>query len=127
MDEPVPAPVTPLAVYDASASASAARTLIDILRATAQAHPDATALDDGRRALDYTRLLAEAQAMAGRLAAAGVGAGDRVGIRVPSGTVDLYIAILGVLTAGAAYVPVDADDPDERARLVFGEAAVRAV
>nr|WP_307856739.1 Pls/PosA family non-ribosomal peptide synthetase [Catenulispora pinistramenti] len=48
-------------------------------------------------------------------------------MRVPSGTVDLYIAILGVLTAGAAYVPVDADDPDERARLVFGEAAVRAV
>ncbi|MBS2554587.1 amino acid adenylation domain-containing protein, partial [Catenulispora sp. NL8] len=48
-------------------------------------------------------------------------------VRVPSGTVDLYIAILGVLTAGAAYVPVDADDPDERARLVFGEAAVRAV
>ncbi|MFM9746130.1 hypothetical protein ACKI2C_52115, partial [Streptomyces brasiliscabiei] len=28
---------------------------------------------------------------------------------------------------GAAYVPVDADDPDERARLVFGEARVRGV
>ena len=32
-----------------------------------------------------------------------------------------------VLAAGAAYVPVDADDPDERARLVFGEADVAAV
>jgi non-ribosomal peptide synthetase-like protein len=126
MDEPVSGPGA-LAVYDASASAPAPRTLIDILRATASAHPDATALDDGRRALDYTTLSVEARAMAGRLTAAGVGAGDRVGVRVPSGTVDLYIAILGVLTAGAAYVPVDADDPDERARLVFGEAAVRAV
>ena len=34
-------------------------------------------------------------------------------------------SILGILAAGAAYVPVDADDPDERARLVFGEAPVR--
>ena len=53
----------------------------------------------------------------------GVGRGDRVGVRIRSGTVDLYVAIMGVLLAGAAYVPVDADDPDERARLVFGEAA----
>ena len=65
--------------------------------------------------------------MAVRLRERGVAPGDRVGVRVPSGTVDLYIAILGVLAAGAAYVPVDADDPDERARLVFGEAEVRAV
>src|SRR5258708_4008703 len=62
-----------------------------------------------------------------RPGAGGGGGGDRVGVRVPSGTVDLYVAILAVLAAGAAYVPVDADDPDERARLVFGEAGVRAV
>ncbi|MFL6114717.1 MAG: Pls/PosA family non-ribosomal peptide synthetase [Catenulispora sp.] len=126
MDESMSGPGVP-ALYDASASAPAPRTLIDILEATARAHPDATALDDGRRALDYTTLLVEVRAMAARLAEAGVGAGDRVGIRVPSGTVDLYLAILGTLMAGAAYVPVDADDPDERAQLVFGEAEVRAV
>jgi non-ribosomal peptide synthetase component F len=56
-----------------------------------------------------------------------VGRGDRVGVRVKSGTTTLYVAILGVLAAGAAYVPVDADDPDDRARLVFGEADVSAV
>src|SRR6185503_7774998 len=38
-----------------------------------------------------------------------------------------YVAILATLAAGAAYVPVDADDPDERADLVFTEAAVVAV
>ncbi|KJY18119.1 AMP-binding protein, partial [Streptomyces katrae] len=53
--------------------------------------------------------------------------GDRVGVRVPSGTNDLYVSVLAVLAAGAAYVPVDAEDPDERARLVFAEAGVRAV
>ena len=57
--------------------------------------------------------------MAGR---AGVGRGDRVGIRMPSGSYALYVAILSTLAAGAAYVPVDADDPAERAELVFGEA-----
>jgi non-ribosomal peptide synthetase-like protein len=45
-------------------------------------------------------------------------------VRIPSGTNELYISILAVLLIGAAYVPVDADDPDERAKLVFGEARV---
>ena len=44
----------------------------------------------------------------------------------PLRTTDLYVAILGILVAGA-YVPADHDDPDERARLVFEEAAVAAV
>ena len=65
--------------------------------------------------------------MATDLAAVGVRRGDRVGVRVPSGTLDLYVCILGVLHAGAAYVPVDVDDPQERADLVFAEAAVAAV
>ena len=42
-------------------------------------------------------------------------------MRIPSGTSELYISILAILHIGAAYVPVDADDPDERARLVFGD------
>src|SRR4029453_8793514 len=57
----------------------------------------------------------------------GIGVGDRVGVRVSSGTAELYLAILGVLAAGAAYVAGDADDPAERAELVFGEADVCAV
>jgi non-ribosomal peptide synthetase-like protein len=53
--------------------------------------------------------------------------GDRVGVRIASGTAELYVAILAILAAGAAYVPVDVDDPDERARLVFSEADVALV
>ena len=48
-------------------------------------------------------------------------------MRIPSGTAELYTAILAVLAAGAAYVPVDVDDPDERARTVFREAGVARV
>ncbi|MEV0947408.1 Pls/PosA family non-ribosomal peptide synthetase [Rhodococcus sp. NPDC049939] len=103
------------------------RTLIDILLTTAAAHPHSPALDDGTVSLTYRALLEEIQRTAAVLTKSGVGAGDRVGIRMPSGSCSLYVAILSTLTVGAAYVPVDADDPEERAELVFGEAQVRCV
>ncbi|MDQ1039756.1 non-ribosomal peptide synthetase-like protein [Streptomyces sp. V3I8] len=110
-----------------AASAASPRTLVDILDASVRACPDEPALDDGRRSLTYRDLAVEVEALRRRLSDAGVGLGDRVGVRVPSGTNELYVAVLAVLAAGAAYVPVDAEDPDERAELVFGEADVRAV
>ncbi|MER5967723.1 Pls/PosA family non-ribosomal peptide synthetase [Streptomyces sp. NPDC002057] len=110
-----------------AAPAAPPRTLVDILDATVRAHPDELALDDGTTRLTYRALAAEVERRRRALAAAGVGLGDRVGVRVPSGTNELYVAVLAVLAAGAAYVPVDAEDPDERAELVFGEAGVRAV
>ncbi|MFC7430900.1 MULTISPECIES: Pls/PosA family non-ribosomal peptide synthetase [unclassified Agrococcus] len=111
----------------ASHRAAPERTLADVVAATATEHPHALALDNGSEQLTYGELVDAAQAFADRLAEAGVGRGDRVGIRISSGTTDLYVAILGTLLGGAAYVPVDADDPDERAATVFGEAAVQAI
>ncbi|VXB61964.1 Non-ribosomal peptide synthetase [Arthrobacter sp. 8AJ] len=108
-------------------AAPPARTLIDVLQDTAARFPDASALDDGRTSLSYAQLLDEVRATGRRLHLAGLGAGDRIGVRIPSGTNELYVSILAILLVGAAYVPVDADDPEERARLVFGEARVAAV
>lgn len=107
--------------------AAPVRTLVDVFEASVRAHPDELALDDGTTRLTYRALAAEVERRRRALDAAGVGLGDRVGVRVPSGTTELYAGILAVLAAGAAYVPVDAEDPDERAELVFGEAGVRAV
>lgn len=103
------------------------RTLVAVFRETVAQVGDEPAVDAGTGVLTYAELAEAADGLARELAALGVGPGDKVGVRVPSGTTDLYVAILGVLLAGAAYVPVDADDPDERARLVFGEADVAAV
>jgi non-ribosomal peptide synthetase-like protein len=119
--------LTGAARYGTRDAAPPARTLLAILAETVAHHPNAPALDDGVRRLDYLTLYAEVTDLAERFGQAGVGRGDRVGVRIPSGSADLYIAILGTLAAGAAYVPVDVDDPEERARLVFGEAKVRAV
>lgn len=107
--------------------ASAPRTLVDVFRRTAAEHPDAMALDSGNDTVTYEEFAEAAEAVATDLAELGIGPGDKVGVRLPSGTTDLYVAIMGILFAGAAYVPVDADDPEERARLVFGEAAVAAL
>ncbi|HEY4270043.1 MAG TPA: Pls/PosA family non-ribosomal peptide synthetase [Galbitalea sp.] len=107
--------------------AAAPRTLVDILRRTAELNPQSSAITDGDGSLSYRELLRAVNAAAARLAVAGVRRGDRVGIRIPSGGRILYISILAVLVVGAAYVPVDADDPEERAELVFGEANVVGV
>lgn len=123
IDSP-PAVPAPLSRSDA---APEPRTLLDILRATVERTPEASALDDGSGALSYRELMARVARTAALLHEAGVRRGDRVGVRMPSGSKELYISILGIIAAGAAYVPVDADDSDERARLVFGEAHVHGV
>ncbi|MEV7028326.1 hypothetical protein, partial [Kitasatospora sp. NPDC093558] len=68
------------------------RSLLDIIAATAHAHPHAPALDTGTQVLDYRTLLHEVDALAGVLAGHGIGCGDRVGVRIPSGSADLYVA-----------------------------------
>ena len=103
------------------------RTLMAVLEDSAARFPEASALDDGRQSLSYADLMAAVRAKGHGLQAKGLGAGQRIGVRIPSGTNELYISILAILYIGAAYVPVDADDPEERARLVFGEAGVAAV
>ena len=114
-------------VLSAGHLAMPARTLADILVHTAAQHPDALALEDAAGTISYRGLLRRVQAQASALSLAGVRRGDTVGIRIPSGTRDLYVSILATVFVGAAYVPVDADDPEERARLVFAEAHVVGV
>jgi non-ribosomal peptide synthetase-like protein len=113
--------------YLLSPSAADPRTLIDIIYDTAACYPEAAAIDDGTVQLTYSELISDIEASVAWLAARGIGRGDRIGIRMPSGSFALYEAILATLAVGAAYVPVDADDPDERAELVFGEANVVAI
>ena len=116
----------PAAVYW-SRPATPPRTLLNVLEATAFAFPAAPAIDDGVGTLSYSALLGQLHVIGRRIRAHGIGTGDRIGIRVPSGTAELYVAILAVLAVGAAYVPVDVDDPDERAETVWAEAGVCAV
>ncbi len=80
-----------------------ARTLVDVFRATVDTFGDAHALDNGVEVLTYAEFAEAAEEVATELAAHGIGRGDRVGVRIASGTTDLYVAILGI--SAAAYVP----------------------
>jgi non-ribosomal peptide synthetase-like protein len=109
------------------APAEETRTLLDVLEATIARNPAASALDAEDRAYSYAELSAAADRVASALRAQGVGPGERVGIHIESGSSQLYIGIVAVLRAGAAYVPVDADDPPARAQEIWREADVCGV
>ena len=76
--------------------------------------------------LAYGELRHRAAQFARRLRALGVGRGDRVVICLPRSP-DQYMAMLGVLEAGAAYVPVDWTYPPDRIDYVMADCAARAV
>ena len=108
-----------------SAEAPDERTLVEVLEETVRVHGDEPALDDGTAVLSYRELLAAVDVLAQELAGVGIGRGDRVGVRCPRARRPVRRHPRRA-ALGAAYVPVDADDPEERARLVFGEAGVVA-
>ncbi|HET6707722.1 AMP-binding protein [Amycolatopsis sp.] len=77
--------------------------------ATWPEHPAVLETGTGR-GLTYREVDAAAQAQARRLADAGVGPGDRVGLRLPTST-DFVVAFFGALRAGAVVVPLSPQVP----------------
>lgn len=71
-------------------------------------HPARPAVIEGDTAVTYGTLLARAELITGQLVAAG-GESDLVAIRLPRGA-DVVVATLGVLAAGAAYLPLNVAD-----------------
>src|SRR5580692_1932877 len=88
--------------------------------------PDAVAVVGGGVWLSYAALDAAARGVAGVLAARGVGPESVVGV-VAERSVGLVVAVLGVLKAGAAYLPVDAGYPAQRAGLMLADAGAVVV
>jgi dihydroaeruginoic acid synthetase len=76
--------------------------------------------------LSYGELATRALVVAARLVADGVRHGDTVAVTMAKGP-DQIAAVLGVLAAGAAYVPVGADQPDLRRDEIYSSAGVTKV
>lgn len=95
-----------------------------VVRDAARAHPHRLAVSDGRDELTYAELEADSLRVAGLLVAAGVRPGDRVGI-LAAKSVRCVAAMVGVLRAGASYVPVDPKGPGPRSKYILANAGVR--
>src|SRR5689334_12934183 len=78
--------------------------------------PDAVAVVRGGEHLTYGELDARANRFANLLVSRGYGRGALIGVCL-NYSFDLLVAILGVLKAGAAYVPLDPNYPPARLRL----------
>ena len=87
-------PPAELSVVDRTSAAPTPRTLIDVLRATAAQHAESGAIEDANGTLTYAELLDAVAGSAAELRRAGVRRGDRVGVRMPSGSRGLYVLSL---------------------------------
>ena len=98
----------------------AAQLLHQIFERQAARSPNATALRCGQACLSYGQLEQQANQLAHFLREQGAGAGTTVGLLLPRAP-ELYIALLAVLKAGAAYVPLEPDYPAERIGFILAD------
>ena len=88
--------------------------------------PDAVAVTDGDAVVSYRFLAAAAARLGARLAGVGAGPESVVAVMVPR-SVGMVTAVLGVLWAGAAYLPLDAGYPPERISFMLTNAGAVAL
>ncbi|MGP3931708.1 amino acid adenylation domain-containing protein [Nonomuraea sp. KM88] len=118
--------------WNATALAVPDGTVVDLFLRQARARPDAVAVEcDGEHSGEhggvrrtYAEVAARARAVAGELRACGAGPGSVVAVCLPR-TADLPGTLLGVMLAGAAYLPVDPALPAARVAGMLDRAGVR--
>ncbi|WP_161500994.1 amino acid adenylation domain-containing protein [Embleya scabrispora] len=99
-------------------------TVHELFARQAQRTPDAPAIVRGDRRLTYRELRSDVERLADRLVAEGVRPGDVVAVVLPR-SIECVTAVLGVLSAGAAYLPLDPDYPERRLTQTLTDAEVR--
>ena len=104
---------------------SAAR-LDQLVERQAEQTPEAVALRDGTTAVSYAQLMRQARRLARALGERGIERDDLVAVCLER-SIDLIVGILGVLLAGAAYVPIDPNAPSERRLFMLRDSDPRAI
>ncbi|MBY6006066.1 amino acid adenylation domain-containing protein [Salipiger bermudensis] len=97
-------------------------TLTALIEAQMAASPAAPALVFGETCLSYGELDRQSAALARRLAGRGIGPGALVGLALPR-SLDLLVALIGTLRAGAAFLPLDPEDGSARRADMIARAA----
>ncbi|WP_174315553.1 AMP-binding protein, partial [Nocardia gamkensis] len=97
-------------------------TLVEVIATQARTRPDAVAIRFGDTSLTFGQLQSRANQVARALIAQGAGPESLVAVAMPR-TEELPVALLGVLTAGAAYLPIDTTYPVQRLEFMLEDAA----
>ncbi|MCY1042273.1 amino acid adenylation domain-containing protein [Corallococcus sp. bb12-1] len=102
------------------------RSVAALLAEQAARVPGAVAVRDGDVGVTYAELEARSARVAAALSIRGVGPGAVVGL-LTDRTVELLVGLKGILLAGAAYLPLDGQQPRERLTMLLEDAGVRHV
>ena len=108
------------------ARAVTAVTVSQLISAQAAAQPDAWAVESPGDRCSYSELEQRSDNLARRLAAVGIGKGDRVALCLDR-SVGLVVGIVGIMKSGATYIPVDPTSPHDRSAYILGDAGVKVV
>ncbi|MEV7589826.1 amino acid adenylation domain-containing protein [Streptomyces sp. NPDC089922] len=108
--------------WNATGRPVAPESVTEVLAASTAAHPDALAVVAGADRLTFAALDERAARLATLLVEAGAGPDTVVALAVPR-SADTVVALLAVLRAGAAYLPLDLDHPADRLAFMLDDAA----
>ncbi|WP_410571114.1 amino acid adenylation domain-containing protein [Amycolatopsis sp. cmx-4-61] len=103
-----------------------APTVVDRLAAQVAATPDATALSDARSSVTFAEFAARTDRLARWLASQGAGPEKVVALVLPRSAA-VVEAIFGVFKTGAAYLPVDPDQPVDRIAAILADSGASLV
>jgi len=112
--------------HDAGYTCASLGGMHRLFEAVALRFPMRTAIEHGSEFVTYAELDRRANRIAWALRHRGVGPGSLVGLYLPKST-NLYAAMLGILKAGAGYVPVDLRYPVDRVQGIFADAGVKVI
>src|ERR1700685_4825976 len=99
---------------------SGSRSIFEHVSDLRHTSPHAVALCHGERQLSYGQLASQVDRFAGYLVRLGLMPGDTVAVCLER-SFDWIVAALGIMQAGAAYVPLDAAWPDARLRFAVDD------
>jgi amino acid adenylation domain-containing protein len=100
--------------------------LPDLLRSRARLHPESIAVSHDDQHLTFAQLASESAQVAAYLQSLGATADDLIGIFMDPSS-DLMIGVWGVLCAGAAYLPLSPEYPDERLKYMIADSGTKVV
>jgi non-ribosomal peptide synthetase-like protein len=111
---------------EADASLLRDERLAELFEAQSELRPNHTAVECGGTRLSYAEVERQANQLAHLLRSRGVGPGSFVALLLPR-SADVYVAILAILKAGAAYVPLDPEYPADRIAWILGDCRVHTL